>query len=54
MDEIDENGDNRISKNEFSDLIEKVFMIISTDDMWYKIIKFNMKFHMKCDILCDF
>ncbi len=32
LDEIDENGDNRISRKEFSDLIEKVFQMISLDD----------------------
>lgn len=35
LDEIDENGDNRISRDEFSDLIEKVFQMIGTEDIWY-------------------
>ena len=34
LDEIDENGDNRISRDEFSDLIEKVFQMIGTEDIW--------------------
>ena len=33
LDEIDENGDNRISREEFSDLIEKVFQMIGTEDI---------------------
>lgn len=33
LDEIDENGDNRISRDEFSDLIEKVFQMIGTEDI---------------------
>ena len=33
LDEIDENGDNRISGDEFSDLIEKVFQMIGTEDI---------------------
>jgi calmodulin len=33
LDEIDENGDNRISREEFSDLIEKVFRMIGTEDI---------------------
>lgn len=32
LDEIDENGDNRISRDQFSDLIEKVFQMIGTQD----------------------
>lgn len=32
LDEIDENGDNRISRDEFSELIQKVFQMISIDD----------------------
>lgn len=35
LDEIDENGDNRISRDEFSDLIEKVFQMIGTEDIWF-------------------
>lgn len=32
LDEIDENGDNRISRKQFADLIGKVFQMISLDD----------------------
>ena len=33
LDEIDENGDNRISRDEFSELIEKVFQMIGNEDI---------------------
>jgi calmodulin len=33
LDEIDENGDNRISRDEFSDLIERVFQMIGTENI---------------------
>ena len=36
LDEIDENGDNRIDREEFSELIEKVFqMMHNEDNSWF-------------------
>ena len=32
LDEIDENGDNRIDREEFSELIEKVFQMMHNED----------------------
>lgn len=33
LDEIDENGDNRISRDEFTKLIEKVFQMMHSEDI---------------------